>query len=44
MKLTNSVETVSRIHNTGWVLESVLWKEVIADGKTNMEIRTIQMK
>ena len=42
--LTNSVETVSRIHNTGWVLESILWKEVFVDGLTNMEIRTIQMK
>jgi hypothetical protein len=42
--LKNSVETVSRIHNTGWILESVLWKEVIAEGITNMEIRTIQMK
>lgn len=42
--LTNTVETVSRIHNTGWVLESVLWKEVVSEGITNMEIRTIQMK
>lgn len=42
--LKNIVETVSRIHNTGWVLESVLWKEVIADGITNMEIRRIEMK
>ena len=42
--LTNSVETVSRIHNTGWVLESILWKEVFVDGLTNIEIRTIQMK
>lgn len=42
--LKNTVETVSRIHNTGWVLESILWKEVVAEGITNMEIRTIQMK
>lgn len=42
--LTNTVETVSRIHNTGWVLESVLWKEVVSEGITSMEIRTIQMK
>lgn len=40
----NSVEIVSRIHNTGWVLESILWKEVISEGITNLEIRTIQMK
>ncbi len=39
--LKNMTETVSRIHDTGWVLESVLWKEVYADGVTNMEIRTI---
>lgn len=44
MDLTNVVETVSRIHNTGWVLESVLWKEVKAEGTTNMEIRRIEMK
>ena len=42
--LKNVVETASRIHNTGWVLESILWKEVVAEGATNMEIRTIQMK
>ncbi|MEO1518836.1 MAG: hypothetical protein AAFV95_27725 [Bacteroidota bacterium] len=42
--LKNLVETVSRIHNTGWVIESVMWKEVAAEGITNMEIRTIQMK
>ena len=42
--LTNTIETVSRIHNTGWVLESVLWKEIITDGQTNLEIRTIVMK
>jgi hypothetical protein len=42
--LKNIVETVSRIHNSGWVIESVLWKEVVAEGTTNMEIRTIQMQ
>lgn len=42
--LKNTVETVSRIHNSGWVIESILWKEVVAEGITNMEIRTIQMK
>ena len=41
--VSNIVETVSRIHNTGWVLESVLWKEVESDGVTNKEIRTIQL-
>ena len=44
MNVTNVVETVARIHDTGWVLESLLWKEVIADEMTNMEIRHIQMK
>lgn len=44
IELKNSIETVSRIHNTGWVIESVLWKEVVAEGKTNMEIRRIEMK
>ena len=43
-KLSNMVETVSIIHNTGWVIESVLWKEVVAEGITDMEIRTIQLK
>lgn len=42
--IKNIVETVSRIHNTGWVLESILWKEVMAEGTTNMEIRIIKMK
>lgn len=42
--LSNTVEIVSRIHNTGWVLESVSWKEVVAEGRTNMDIRTIAMK
>jgi hypothetical protein len=42
--LTNTIETVSRIHNTGWLLESILWKEVMSDGRTNLEIRTIVMK
>lgn len=41
--LINTTELVSRIHNTGWVLESILWKEVNADGITNMEIRTINL-
>ncbi|NJL74632.1 MAG: hypothetical protein HC892_05925 [Saprospiraceae bacterium] len=44
MDLKNLVEIVSRIHNTGWVLESVFWKEVIADGITNIEVRRIEMK
>ncbi|MFC2188350.1 hypothetical protein ACFCT7_13625 [Fulvivirgaceae bacterium LMO-SS25] len=44
MSLKNTVETVSRIHNTGWVLESILWKEVFADGTSSMEIRRIEMK
>lgn len=42
--LYNTTEILSRIHNTGWVLESTLWKEVTSDGITNMEVRTIQMK
>jgi len=44
MVLTNTIEIASRIHNSGWVLESVLWKEVVAEGTTQMEIRSIQMK
>lgn len=42
--LKNIVETVSIIHNTGWVIESVLWKEVFVEGKTVMEIRKINLK
>ncbi|MEM6800881.1 MAG: hypothetical protein AAF696_05725 [Bacteroidota bacterium] len=42
--LSNSIETVSRIHNTGWVLESILWKEFVSNGITHMEIRSIRMK
>lgn len=42
--LTNVIETVARIHNTGWLLESISWKEVVMDGATNMEIRTILLK
>jgi len=44
IEVTNVVETASRIHNTGWVLESVLWKEIVAEGVTNMEIRTIEIQ
>lgn len=44
LDLKHSVETVSLIHNTGWVIESILWKEVIAEGIMNMEIRTIKLK
>lgn len=44
MKLSNITETVSIIHDSGWVLESVLWKEVGVDNTSNMEIRTIRMK
>jgi hypothetical protein len=43
-ELKYTEETVSQIHNTGWVLESILWKEVVSDGTTNMEIRKILMK
>ena len=42
--LHNDVETVSLIHMSGWVIESKLWKEVYADGITQMEIRIITMK
>lgn len=42
--MKNSVETVSRIHNTGWVIQSILWKEVTTEGITNLDIRRIQMK
>lgn len=42
--IKNTAENVSRIHNTGWVLESVLWKEVVLQGVTSLEIRTILMK
>ncbi len=41
---TSTVEIVSRIHETGWVLESVLRKEAGSEGAMNIEIRTIQMK
>lgn len=43
-KMTNLTETLSQIHNTGWVLGSVQWKEVSAEGYTKMEVRRIQMK
>lgn len=42
--VTNTTEIVSRIHGTGWVLESIQWKEVLSENITNMEIRTIVMK
>ncbi len=42
--VTNTTEIVSVIHNQGWVLESVSWKEVTTQGITNMEKRSIVMK
>jgi len=42
--LTNVIETVSLMHNSGWVVESKLWKEVLYDGVTNLEIRSILLK
>jgi hypothetical protein len=42
--LSNIVETISRIHNSGWVLETVQWTEIISDGITKMEVRKIRMK
>ncbi len=42
--ITNTTEIVSQIHGSGWVLESIQWKEVFSEGITNMEIRTIIMK
>lgn len=42
--VSNTIETVAIIHNTGWVLDTVQWKEVVAEGITNMEIRRIKMK
>ncbi len=42
--LSATIETVSRIHNTGWVLYSALWKEVFTNGVTNLEKRKIEMK
>lgn len=44
MDISNIVETVSRIHNTGWVLESIEWKEVVAEGVTQLKTRSIYMK
>ena len=43
-EMSNTVETASIIHNSGWVLESMLWKEVVVQGETNMEIRRISLK
>lgn len=43
-EMSNTLEIVSFIHNTGWVLESVSWKEIVSEGITNMEIRRIIMK
>lgn len=42
--LSNTTETVSLIHNTGWVVESVQWKEVKVEGNTTEEIRKIWLK
>ena len=42
--LTNVIETVSVIHDFGWVLESKLWKEAFYDGVTSMEVRSILLK
>jgi hypothetical protein len=41
---TKIVETVSRIHNTGWLIESIQWNEVVANGTTNLETRRIHVK
>jgi len=42
--LNNTIETVSSIHDTGWVIESKSWKIVVSEGVTGEEIRTIKMK
>ncbi len=44
IELKNTLELVSEIHNSGWVLESVQWKEIVMDGGTNLEIRRIELK
>ncbi len=43
-EMSNNLEIVTFFHNTGWVLESVSWKEIVSEGITNMEKRRIIMK
>lgn len=41
---SNSIELVSRIHNTGWLLESLQWKEVSVGDTRQEEIRIMTIK
>lgn len=42
--LSNTTETASRIHGTGWVLYSIQTKTVEAPGASNVEERIIEIK
>lgn len=42
--LKNSIETVSKIHVSGWIFESTLTKKITANGVTTLGIRIIDLK
>ena len=41
---TNETLVASRIHESGWVIYSILTKTVTVDGSSNIEERIIEIK